>query len=82
MLDAYEAFRTDSGIPARWEIIYGAAFAAGLRSRRERCEFACRGAVRPETYVSAFSPAPTPGFARPGSRRLLAPDVPWAFFAA
>ncbi len=31
MLDAYEASRTDSGIPASWEIIYGAGFAGPTR---------------------------------------------------
>ena len=30
MLGTYEEFRTGSGIPARWEIIYGAAFAGSL----------------------------------------------------
>jgi malonyl-CoA O-methyltransferase len=30
MLSAYEEFRTDLGIPARWEIIYGAAFAGSV----------------------------------------------------
>jgi malonyl-CoA O-methyltransferase len=32
MLDAYEASRTGSGLPASWEIIYGAGFAGTTRS--------------------------------------------------
>jgi malonyl-CoA O-methyltransferase len=32
MLDAYEASRTGSGLPASWEIIYGAGFAGSTRS--------------------------------------------------
>ncbi len=32
MLGAYESFRTDSGIPASWEVIYGTAFAGSRPS--------------------------------------------------
>jgi hypothetical protein len=31
MLDAYESMRTAAGIPASWEIIYGAGFAGTAR---------------------------------------------------
>lgn len=34
MLEAYESVRTPAGIPASWELIYGAGFAGGARSRR------------------------------------------------
>lgn len=32
MIDAYESLRTDSGIPASWEFIYGAGFAGTTRA--------------------------------------------------
>jgi malonyl-CoA O-methyltransferase len=51
MLDAYEASRTASGLPASWEIIYGAGFAGKVRSDPQHpgaAEFAVPvGAVRP-----------------------------------
>ena len=54
MLEAYESLRTPAGIPASWEVIYGAAFAGAARFSTEHFSAEQSGVAETSVPLSAI----------------------------